>query len=305
VVVQCKGLTKKYRDIAAVDGLDLSVEAGSVFGFLGRNGAGKTTTLRMLLGLARPTSGTAMVLGETLGASPATRARVGYLPDTPAFYPWMSGKEFLLFSGRLAGVPEADLGSQADELLELVDLKDVRQRTGGYSRGMKQRLGMAQALVGQPEIVFMDEPTSALDPIGRRDVLELIARISDRTTVVFSTHILADVERVCDQVGIIEKGKLVTQSAVDDLKGVGGEVFVVRLVIDNTSDIERLITDLKALDLVRELSHTGDTLELRVNSAKDARIELPRMIAASGIPLTLFEERSSTLEDVFIRLVQG
>ncbi len=304
LVVECRGLTKKYRDIAAVDGLDLSVEAGSVFGFLGRNGAGKTTTLRMLLGLALPTSGSATVLGHDLWSSPDTRARVGFLPETPAFYSWMTGREFLLFSGRLTGVEKADLGSRVDSLLKEVGLKNVPQKVGGYSKGMKQRLGMAQALVGEPEVLFLDEPTSALDPIGRRDFLELISQVSERTTVVFSTHILADVERVCDRVGIIDKGRLVTQASVAELRqDVGGQVFKIQLATEDPDLIAGLATQIETLDFVQEAKMIDSVIEARVDSSEKAQIMLPSVIAQSGLPLSRFEEKSTDLEEVFIRLV--
>ncbi len=303
-VVACRGLTKKYGDIVAVDGLDLSVEAGSVYGFLGRNGAGKTTTLRMLLGLARPSGGSALVLGEDLWASPVTRGRVGYLPETPAFYSWMTGREFLLFSGRLTGVDAADLGSRVDSLLKEVGLKNVPQKVGGYSKGMKQRLGMAQALVGEPEVLFLDEPTSALDPIGRRDFLELILQVSERTTVVFSTHILADVERVCDRIGIIDKGSLVIQASVAELRqNVGGHVFRIQLATDDPGLVAGLATQIETLDFVQEAKTIDSVIEARVDSSEKARVMLPSAIAESGLPLCRFEEKSTDLEEVFIRLV--
>ena len=218
--IQCQGLTKRYGNIVALDDLNLVVEERSVFGFLGPNGAGKTTTIRLLTGLSLPSAGTARVADEEVTSnSQALRSKIGYLPDVPAFYEWMTGREFLHFVGEIHRLPARERNKRADEILDLVDLQEAAgRRIGGYSRGMKQRLGIAQAIINRPEVLFMDEPTSALDPIGRRDVLLLIERLSQETTIFMSTHILSDVERVCDTVGIIDRGKLVTQSTVEELR---------------------------------------------------------------------------------------
>ncbi len=231
--IAVRDLRKAYPAHVAVDGLTMSVAKGSVFGFLGPNGAGKTTTVRMLLGFARPTSGAIDVLGQTIsGASDAElahlRGRIGFLPDVPGFYPWMRAADVLQFAGSLVGVRGSTLRSRTDDLLGLAGLTDVRQKVGSYSRGMRQRLGIAQALVGAPDLLILDEPTSALDPIGRKDVLDMVSALRGRATVFFSTHILSDVERVCDEVAILDQGRLVTQGTVDELRQRYGGFGAVR-----------------------------------------------------------------------------
>src|SRR3990172_3790109 len=209
--IRTEGLRKIYGDVIALHGLDLTVEAGTVFGFLGPNGAGKTTTLRLLAGLARPTSGQAWLAGKVTGPESGARAYVGYLPEEPRFYNWMSPEELLSgYVGGLFGLGRIQVSAGAHDLLERVGLADVaRRRIGGFSRGMRQRLGLAQALMNRPRVLLLDEPVSALDPGGRRDMLTLIGELKSETTVFMSTHILDDVERICDSIGILRAGRLV------------------------------------------------------------------------------------------------
>ena len=216
--VEIEKLTKKFGAVAAVYNLTLHVPKGTVFGFLGPNGAGKTTTLRILLGLAAPTAGEVRILGKNIREDRSYLRRVGFLPDVPVFYNWMTAREYLRFTGELFGLEPAPLSRKIEELLELVGLQKEKKRIGGFSRGMKQRLGLAQALVNDPEIVFLDEPTSALDPIGRKEVLDSINAFKDRVTVFFSSHILADVERVCSRAAIIDRVELVTEGSIAELR---------------------------------------------------------------------------------------
>ena len=215
----CVELSRNYGEVHALKNLNLSVPYGSVFGFLGRNGAGKTTTIRILAGLARPSSGSAWVAGiEATRTDSIARQRFGYLPQDPAFYGWMTPEEYLDYAARLFGMTGKDRKQRIDEVLRLVDLKGAAQRKiGGFSGGMTQRLGIAQALVHRPQVLFLDEPTSALDPAGRYEVLELIAGLRGKVTVFFSTHILSDVERICDTVAIIHKGELLLESGREEL----------------------------------------------------------------------------------------
>lgn len=190
--IRTEDLSKYYGTIKALDNLNLEVPENVVFGFLGPNGAGKTTTVKLLTGFSRPTSGRAWVAGEKVGSGNLTlQAKTGLLPDVPAFYDWMSGREFLHLVGELHHLPQTEIRRRTEELLGLVELgKAGNRRISGYSRGMRQRLGIAQALVNRPTVLFMDEPTSALDPIGRREVLGLILRLRETATIFMSTHIL-------------------------------------------------------------------------------------------------------------------
>ena len=305
--VSVDNLTKAYPAHTAVDHLTMSVPQGSVFGFLGPNGAGKTTTVRMVLGFARPTSGSVSVLGHDIGSSNDTdlarlRRRIGFLPDVPGFYPWMSARDVLRFAASLVGVKGTTLTKRTESLLELAGLSDVRQRVGGYSRGMKQRLGIAQALIGAPDLLVLDEPTSALDPIGRKAVLDMVAALRGRTSVFFSTHILSDVERVCDEVAILDKGRLVTQGSVEELKTQYGGSS--RYALDVTSETARLRATLVTEPWVGRIVDTASGVELTVNDLDLSRRRVPAIVAGLGVGLVRFEPIETSLEDVFVSLVQ-
>lgn len=302
--IAISGLVKTYGEVNALDGVDLEVPEGSVFGFLGPNGAGKTTTLRILSGLAHPTSGSAEIFGhDVVTSTSAVRAEVGFLPDVPGYYEWMTATEFLRFAGGLFGLKGSVLDGRVDALLDLAGLTDVKTRIGGYSRGMKQRLGVAQALINAPRLLMLDEPTSALDPIGRKEVLDIIASLRGRTTVFFSTHILADVERVCDRVAILDKGRVVTSEAMADLKSrYGGQRFVLETVGDASALLDRLLTE----DWVAEAMMLADgRLSVAVSDVETAQRVLPAAIAQAGLGLKRFEPGEVSLEEVFVDLVGG
>jgi ABC-2 type transport system ATP-binding protein len=301
--IELDGLTKVFGDVRALDGIDLEVEDGSVFGFLGPNGAGKTTALRILTGLARPTGGTARVLGDdVVSAGNDVRADIGFLPDVPAFYPWMTAEETMRFYGALFGARGKELDARVSALLDLAGLAGVESKVGGYSRGMRQRLGVAQALVNAPRLLMLDEPTSALDPIGRKDVLDMIGALEGRTTVFFSTHILTDVERVCDTVAVLDRGRVVRQGPIDELKRAGG---ATRISIVVEGDAGPLREALETVSWCLECTRDGDTLTCAVGDVGAARSELPAMVAAHGLGLVRLAEEEPTLEDVFVELVGG
>lgn len=307
--VETSGLTKRYGNLAAVDDLALTVPEGSAFGFLGPNGAGKTTTVRMLMGLAKPTSGTARVLGNDVASSNVAQRNVGFLPDVPAFYGWMRAAEYLVFCGRLHAIDADQLGKRVDELLEFVGLAGVKTRIGGFSRGMKQRLGLAQALINQPKLVILDEPTSALDPIGRREVLEAIRSLRDtsKATVLFSTHILADVERVCDRVAILDRGRLVTEEPIRELKArYARPLFVVTVSMNGAQPGaagSKLAAALGGHGWVEDIEQDGDLLRVTALDTGAGRTGIPQAVVDAGLGLVRLEESEPTLEDIFVRLV--
>ncbi len=211
-------LTKHYPGVQALTDLDLDVPAGSIYGFLGPNGAGKTTALKLLAGLARPTSGSATVAGVPHEAGEAYKRAIGYLGQEPRFYDWMSGRETLRYAASFYPWVSDPIDARVDGLLELVGLTDAAERrTRTYSGGMRQRLGIAQALVGRPSVLLLDEPVSALDPIGRKAAFDLLERLKGDTTIFYSTHILEDVERVSDYVAILDKGRLVRAAPTAEL----------------------------------------------------------------------------------------
>jgi ABC-2 type transport system ATP-binding protein len=301
--IQISGLTKVYKETRALDGVDLTVPEGSIYGFLGPNGAGKTTALRILTGMARPTSGGATVFGhDVVRATNDVRSLIGFLPDVPGYYPWMTAEEFLRFSGKLFGVKNPVLDERVESLLAMAGLEGVKQRVGGFSRGMKQRLGVAQALINAPRLLMLDEPTSALDPMGRKDVLEMIAALRGRTTVFFSTHILTDVERVCDTVAILDKGRVVRQAAMAELKREG---HALRVLVEVEQGAEELEPLLAGQPWVVECRREGQVIRCVVEGMTAARRSIPAMVVENDLALVRMVEEEPTLEDVFVGLVGG
>ena len=214
--LKIESLHKSFGKNTIINGLSMSIPENTIFGFLGKNGAGKTTTMKMILGFLKIDEGSIEVFGEkvSFGQSKTNRF-IGYLPDVPEFYGYMTAKEYLNLCGAITGLSKNEIKNKSEELLELVGLRDVNKRISGYSRGMRQRLGIAQALLNSPKLLICDEPTSALDPLGRKEILDIILKIKDSTTVIFSTHILSDVEAICDHVVVLDKGKNVLEGSID------------------------------------------------------------------------------------------
>jgi ABC-type multidrug transport system, ATPase component len=322
VAVSCHGLTKRFGGdgkgggkgtgdgkgggVTAVDRLDLDVPAGSVFGLLGPNGAGKTTTLRLITGLATPTSGSAAIDGVPVDPrDPGTRRAIGVLDQDPRYYGWMTGLELVELAGRLQGLPTTAARSRAEAVLEQVGLTDAaRRRIAGYSGGMRQRLGIAQALVAEPSLLILDEPVSSLDPEGRRDLLALIADLRQRATIVFSTHVLADVERICDRIGILDHGHLVTEGPLDDLLGrYALPLYRLDPEPGQATATAALAERLRVQAWVDRVTEDGGGLVVSVTDADVASAELLPLVVSAGVRLVSFERARPSLEDVFLRLV--
>jgi ABC-2 type transport system ATP-binding protein len=302
-MILIENLHKHYGAVHALDGLTMTVESGSIYGFLGPNGAGKTTTLRILTGLARSTSGRATVAGVDLKTDGRTLSRrIGYLPEEPAFYPWMSPREFLDYLGRLHGLSSADRAARTRELLELVNLAEAgKRRIGGFSRGMRQRMGLAAALMHKPDVLMLDEPVSALDPSGRKEVLELIERLGGQCTILMSSHILADVERVCNVVGIIAKGRMIVQSPRETLM----DRYVQPIFEadgDDASAVKRWADVVKQQAWASAVSVDGSVLRVTVSNVTRARKELLASAVAQDVVLRRYEEARPSLEDIFLQL---
>lgn len=303
--IRCEGLSRRYGDVLALDSLSLTVEAGSVFGFLGRNGAGKTTTIRLLTGLARPTSGNAWINGAstTLGSG-ALQGNFGYLPEEPAFYTWMTPREYLNYVGQLFALDANERSRRTEELLERTGLLEAGdRRIGGFSKGMRQRLGLAQALISHPPVLFLDEPTSALDPAGRRDVLELIDALRGNTTVFLSSHILGDVERVCDTIGVIHEGRLVRLAGRDQLLSEHAQNAVaLEFEQADASALEPFMARLSEEPWVLGHHEEGGSLRIYVGDADTGKEVLLRLVLEHGLTLNRYEWVRPTLEEVFLSI---
>ena len=295
LAVETKGLTKRYATgVLAVSDLNLRVRAGEVYGFLGPNGAGKTTTLRMLSGLLRPTSGSATVAGYPPG-SPASLGRLGAMVETPALYPYLSGRDNLRVVARYAGVP----ASRIEPVLEQVDLVDrARHKFRTYSTGMKQRLGVAAALLKEPELLILDEPTSGLDPQGTVEMRALIKDLRQGgRTVLLSSHLLNEVQLTCDRVGVINKGKLVAEGTVDELRARGGAALLVRATpIDQARQLLESLVGQDKVQLQDKL------FRLAIDPAQAASIN--RRLVAEGLEVSELRGAEQSLEDVFLELTE-
>lgn len=295
LAVETDGLRKRFGDKLAVDDLTLTVRRGEVFGFLGPNGAGKTTSIKMLLGLARPTSGRASVLGAPLGDR-RTRARLGFLPEHFRFQEWLTGREFLTFHGRLYGLRGERLESRIDELLVRVDLFDAAERAlRGYSKGMLQRIGLAQALLNEPELVFLDEPTSGLDPIGRLLVRDCIGELRQQGTAVFlNSHLLSEVEVTCDRVAFVRRGRVLKEMSLgEDRIGVEVELKLDRVTSDLLDGLARF---------GRDVTVSGGLVRLVVES-EDRLPEVARYVVERGVGLHRLASGRKSLEDLFLEII--
>jgi ABC-2 type transport system ATP-binding protein len=301
LVISTAELRKTYGRRAAVEPLTMNVRRGEVFGFLGPNGAGKSTVVKMLTGLVRPSGGTALMLGQPIGHAEARR-RVGYLPELFRFHDWLTGYEFLDLHGKLSGMTAGERRKRIPEVLELVGLAGrEHERVRGYSKGMQQRVGLGQAIIHNPEVVFLDEPTSALDPLGRRDVRDIIRFLrSQGTTVFLNSHLLSEVESVCDRVAIMNRGQLVALGALSEL--LGGEL-VVDLVV--TGSDELISASLARIAPVRRFESLSDGRSaLSIAVADDAAVACAvDALVASGVAIYSVTPRKPDLEDLFIRLV--
>jgi ABC-2 type transport system ATP-binding protein len=303
--IEAEGLTKRYRDVVALNDVALHVPSGSVFGFLGPNGAGKTTALKILAGLSRATSGRAAIGGVPVTIQGGHRARVGYLAQEPRFYGWMSGRQTLAYVGSF--FPPAARRRSIDQLLDLVGLTEAADRpTRTYSGGMRQRLGIAQALAGDPAVVLLDEPAAALDPLGRRDVLDLMRQLRGETTVFYSTHILDDVQRVSDHVAILDHGRLVASAPTAALMGEF-RAKTIRVGLLGAEDATAAaLSALPSVAGVEAIGRDGDEWRYDLtpsNGIPDTQSAVMRYAAAAGLTVVINRQETLNLEEVFLKIV--
>lgn len=304
LAIETVGLTKKYGSLIAVNKLDLKVERNTIHGFLGPNGAGKTTTIKVLVGLLRPDGGIAKVLGrEVRGDMPDVRLNIGYMPELPKFPKHLKGYELLDVYGRMYGMTDQERKEQIPKLLDMVGLKGrERDLVGKYSKGMQQRVGIAQALLSNPELVILDEPSLGLDPVGMVEVRELIKSIvREGITVFASSHLLYEVEQICDHVTIINKGATLVSDTLQNVSGMLSGPAVLHVELAETSTT--IAPAVKSLPFVSDVVQTDKILRIHVTTREDVRAQVSREITRSGGIIVAMSQEGSNLEDVFMQLI--
>ncbi|AKT47411.1 ABC transporter ATP-binding protein [Eubacterium sulci ATCC 35585] len=296
-ILSVKNLKKRYGNKEVLKGLDLTVPENSVFGLVGKNGAGKTTVMKAVLGLLMPDEGEVYVCGRKVSfGQTETNKFIGYLPDVPEFYSFMTSLEYLQFCGRLSGLDERSIKERSSRLLRLVGMNDSTHRIGGFSRGMKQRLGIAQALMNSPKLLICDEPTSALDPIGRKEILDVLYAAKEETTIVFSTHILSDVERICTNVAFMNDGVIALQGEISTVREkFSGNEYVFEMNFDSDADL--LAQKFSELEFVNR-----NTLILRENNGKFT--EILKYMIENEMFFQKIERETPSLESVFMKVIR-
>lgn len=296
-MLQIEKLEKSFGDKEVLKGLTMTVPEHSVFGFIGKNGAGKTTAMKTVLGLHKADGGEIFVAGEkVVYGQTATNRHIGYLPDVPEFYSFMTAPEYLSFCGEITGMESAELKARSGELLELVGLSSEKHRIKGFSRGMKQRLGIAQALLSRPKLLICDEPTSALDPVGRKEILDILSAVRDETTVLFSTHILSDVERICTDIAFLNNGVADLQGKLSEIKSkYRSEEYL--LETENEGDLQILLQSFS------DMRKTGVN-KLAFRETEKSFFDVLSFVAQRKIPLLKAERVEPTLESLFMEVVE-
>ena len=296
-MIKIEDLHLSFKDKKVLKGLNLNIPEGSIFGFIGKNGAGKTTTMKAILGILTPDSGSIYVNSEKVVFSGLnTNKYIGYLPDVPEFYSFMTAYELLKFCAEITGICKDEIKPRIEDMLKLVGLENEKHQIKGFSRGMKQRLGIAQALLNKPKLLICDEPTSALDPIGRKQILDILKNVSRETTVLFSTHILSDVEKICTDVAFLDEGVIKVEGKLLDIKNrYGKEEYTVELKMKE--DILKLIENVKDL-------YQKDENSLTFINEENKLFEVLEFINSNKISIVKLEKNELTLESLFMEVVK-
>ncbi|WP_226676851.1 ABC transporter ATP-binding protein [Mesobacillus jeotgali] len=299
-LVTVENLEKSFKDLRVIKGLNFELENGKCVALIGANGAGKTTTLKMLSGLLEPTEGKISFAGEKQGGD--HRHLIGYLPQHPVFYDWMTAREFLEYVGKLSGLPAKKAKERCAELLELVGIDDAKnRRIGKFSGGMKQRLGIAQAIIHRPKLIMLDEPVSALDPFGRREVLQLLEKLKKEATVLFSTHILNDAEEVCESILFLHNGEIIESGTMDDFREKYHQSKIDLVFSQEASIFLKTLSEHPKIDSIQFEGNKASVYTENLEAVKEVILS---QAARENWPLNKYEIGSISLEDVFMKVVQ-
>ena len=308
-ILRIENLEKSFGDKKVLRGVNLSVPPKKVFGFVGKNGAGKTTTMKLVSGLMTANAGEIFVNGEKVTyGNTRTNRFIGYLPDVPEYYSFMTPKEYLSFCGEITKMDKKEIRTRSEELLKLVGLGEEKHRIKGFSRGMKQRLGIAQALLNRPKLLICDEPTSALDPLGRKEILDILVAAKEETTILFSTHILSDVEHICDEMALLNEGKIIMQGSIAEVKSKRRR-NAMEIQLERKEDSDRIYrfirgsikTDRIDIDSFCTIDKSAKCIILKDEALLP---DILRYLADNSIPLIRIEKQEATLEDIFLEAIK-
>ena len=303
-ILEVQNLSKSFGNNKVIDDISFSVPEHSIFGFIGQNGAGKTTTMKIVLGLLNSNSGSISVCGQKVSfGQTKTNRFIGYLPDVPEFYSYMRPKEYLKLCGEITGLSNDKIKSRSENLLSLVGLKGVNKKIGSFSRGMKQRLGIAQALLNEPKLLICDEPTSALDPVGRKEILDILQQIKGKTTVIFSTHVLSDVERICDHVAVLNSGKLVLLGTLSELKEQHKSNTVI-IDFATSADKHKFIALQETAPYMSNTEQTETSITIHTGNVSQTEASILDVIAKNKILPMKLEVTEPTIENLFMEVIQ-
>ena len=303
-ILRVENLSKSFGETKIIDNISFNVSENQIFGFLGRNGAGKTTTMKMILGLLKSDNGEIFVMDTRVKyGQTETNKFIGYLPDVPEFYGYMKPKEYLKLCGEITGMSVDEIDKRSDELLSLVGLENNKKRIGGFSRGMKQRLGIAQALLNRPKLLICDEPTSALDPVGRKEILDILLKVKEETAIIFSTHILSDVERICDKVALLNDTKLVLNGDLEDIK-MKYSKNQLRIELKDSKDVDIIRNSNIVKQYIDNLKCDKNIITFNVKEVEKAeKIILNCLVQNNVLPIK-FEIVEPSLENLFMEVVK-
>ena len=308
-ILEINGLSKKFGSNHIIKDLNLKVSENTICGFIGENGAGKTTTMKMILGFLKPDSGTITVCGEKVHyGETKTNRFIGYLPDVPEYYGYMNPVEYLKLCGQITGMNKKEINEKTEELLELVGLKEhKKRRIGRFSRGMKQRLGIAQALLNEPKLLICDEPTSALDPIGRKEILDILLKVKEKTTVIFSTHILSDVERICDEIAILKDGKIALSGALSQIRS-DNIVDCLEIEFKNGDNLAQFLNifgnNSELNQMETSLEKSENTIFIHSNNIVKIQKEIMKVLIDADLYPISIRLQEPTLERLFLEDVK-